>query len=138
MPDLATEFAEIDGSDSLSDSDKEKQKNELQNKMNAQGEKIHSISQLLKAYCLYERDVDYVVTNNKVVIVDENTGREMPGRRWSDGLHQAVEAKEGVKLEKETQTLATITVQNYFRLYEKLAGMTGTAEPEAAEFNDIY
>ena len=138
MPDLATEFAEIDGSDSLSDSDKEKQKNELQNKMNAQGEKIHSISQLLKAYCLYERDVDYVVTNNKVVIVDENTGREMPGRRWSDGLHQAVEAKEGVKLEKETQTLATITVQNYFRLYEKLAGMTGTAETEAAEFNDIY
>ena len=138
MPDLATEFAEIDGSDSLSDSDKEKQKNELQNKMNAQGEKIHSISQLLKAYCLYEKDVDYVVTNNKVVIVDENTGREMPGRRWSDGLHQAVEAKEGVKLEKETQTLATITVQNYFRLYEKLAGMTGTAETEAAEFNDIY
>ena len=138
MPDLATKFAEIDGSNSLSDSEKEKQKNELQNKMNAQGEKIHSISQLLKAYCLYERDVDYVVTNNKVVIVDENTGREMPGRRWSDGLHQAVEAKEGVKLEKETQTLATITVQNYFRLYEKLAGMTGTAETEAAEFNDIY
>ncbi len=138
MPDLATEFAEIDGSNSLSDSDKEKQKNELQNKMNAQGEKIHSISQLLKAYCLYEKDVDYVVTNNKVVIVDENTGREMPGRRWSDGLHQAVEAKEGVKLEKETQTLATITVQNYFRLYEKLAGMTGTAETEAAAFNDIY
>ena len=138
MPDLATEFAEIDGSNSLSDSEKEKQKNELQNKMNAQGEKIHSISQLLKAYCLYEKDVDYVVTNNKVVIVDENTGREMPGRRWSDGLHQAVEAKEGVKLEKETQTLATITVQNYFRLYEKLAGMTGTAETEAAEFNDIY
>ena len=138
MPDLATEFAEIDGSDSLSDADKERQKTELQNKMNAQGEKIHSISQLLKAYCLYERDVDYVVTNNKVVIVDENTGREMPGRRWSDGLHQAVEAKEGVKLEKETQTLATITVQNYFRLYEKLAGMTGTAETEAAEFNDIY
>ena len=138
MPDLATEFAEIDGSNSLSDSEKEQQKNELQNKMNAQGEKIHSISQLLKAYCLYERDVDYVVTNNKVVIVDENTGREMPGRRWSDGLHQAVEAKEGVKLEKETQTLATITVQNYFRLYEKLAGMTGTAETEAAEFNDIY
>ena len=138
MPDLATEFAEIDGNDSLSDSEKERHKNELQNKMSAQGEKIHSISQLLKAYCLYEKDVDYVVSNNKVVIVDENTGREMPGRRWSDGLHQAVEAKEGVKLEKETQTLATITVQNYFRLYEKLAGMTGTAETEAAEFNDIY
>ncbi len=106
--------------------------------MDSQGERIHSISQLLKAYCLYVKDVDYVVTDNKVVIVDENTGREMPGRRWSDGLHQAVEAKEGVKLEKETQTLATVTVQNYFRLYEKLAGMTGTAETEAAEFSDIY
>ena len=138
LPDLATAFSEIDGDDTISDSQKETKKNELQNNMNSQGEKIHSISQLLKAYCLYEKDVDYVVTNNKVVIVDENTGREMPGRRWSDGLHQAVEAKEGVKLEKETQTLATITVQNYFRLYEKLAGMTGTAETEATEFNDIY
>jgi preprotein translocase subunit SecA len=138
LPDLATAFSEIDGDDTISDSQKETKKNELQNNMNSQGEKMHSISQLLKAYCLYDKDVDYVVTNNKVVIVDENTGREMPGRRWSDGLHQAVEAKEGVKLEKETQTLATITVQNYFRLYEKLAGMTGTAETEATEFNDIY
>ena len=138
LPDLATAFSEIDGNESLSELARDKKKNELQSKMDSQGERIHSISQLLKAYCLYEKDVDYVVTENKVVIVDENTGREMPGRRWSDGLHQAVEAKEGVKLEKETQTLATVTVQNYFRLYEKLAGMTGTAETEAAEFSDIY
>ena len=138
LPDLATAFSEIDGDESLSELARDKKKNELQSKMDSQGERIHSISQLLKAYCLYEKDVDYVVTNNKVVIVDENTGREMPGRRWSDGLHQAVEAKEGVKLEKETQTLATVTVQNYFRLYEKLGGMTGTAETEAAEFSDIY
>jgi preprotein translocase subunit SecA len=99
---------------------------------------IHSISQLLKAYCLYEKDVQYVVQENKVIIVDENTGRLMTGRRWSDGLHQAVEAKEGVEIERETQTLATITIQNYFRLYRKLAGMTGTAETEAQEFWDIY
>ncbi|RYD66984.1 MAG: preprotein translocase subunit SecA, partial [Verrucomicrobiaceae bacterium] len=91
-----------------------------------------------KAYCVYEKDVQYVVEEGKVVIVDENTGRKMAGRRWSDGLHQAVEAKEGVAIEKETQTFATITIQNYFRLYEKLAGMTGTAETEAAEFSDIY
>ena len=106
--------------------------------MDKQAEKIHNISQLLKAYCVYEKDVQYVVKDGKVIIVDDNTGREMPGRRWSDGLHQAVEAKEGVAIEKETQTFATITIQNYFRLYEKLAGMTGTAETEAAEFHDIY
>jgi preprotein translocase subunit SecA len=99
---------------------------------------IHAVSQLLKAYCLYERDVHYVVQDNKVIIVDEHTGRKMTGRRWSDGLHQAVEAKEGVEIERETQTYATITIQNYFRLYEKLAGMTGTAETEAQEFHDIY
>ena len=106
--------------------------------MDAQAGKIHGISQLLKAYCLYERDVHYVVRDDKVTIIDESTGREMAGRRWSDGLHQAVEAKERVSIEKETQTYATITIQNYFRLYEKLAGMTGTAETEAAEFHDIY
>ena len=138
LPDLATAFSEIDADEAISSTDKDSKKNDLQNKMDAQGERMHSISQLLKAYCLYEKDVDYVVTENKVVIVDENTGREMPGRRWSDGLHQAVEAKEGVKLERETQTLATVTIQNYFRLYEKLGGMTGTAETEAAEFSDIY
>jgi preprotein translocase subunit SecA len=96
------------------------------------------VDQLIRAYSVYERDVQYVVQDNQVIIVDENTGRLMPGRRWSDGLHQAVEAKEGVKVERETQTLATITIQNYFRLYEKLSGMTGTAETEADEFHQIY
>lgn len=100
--------------------------------------KIHHITQLLKGYCLYDRDVHYVVRDGKVTIIDESTGREMPGRRWSDGLHQAVEAKENVKIEKETRTYATVTVQNYFRIHEKLAGMTGTAETEEAEFHDIY
>ncbi len=104
----------------------------------ARAGEIHAISQLLKAYCLHERDVHYVVRGGKVTIIDESTGREMPGRRWSDGLHQAVEAKEGVKIESENRTCATITIQNYFRLYDKLAGMTGTAETESAEFHDIY
>jgi preprotein translocase subunit SecA len=101
-------------------------------------EDIHAIGQLLKAYALYEKDKQYVVHEGKVKIVDENTGRIMEGRRWSDGLHQAVEAKEGVALEKENKTYATVTIQNYFRMYQKLAGMTGTAETEASEFNDIY
>jgi len=101
-------------------------------------EMIHHVYQGLRAHTLYKRDVDYVVKNGEVVIVDEFTGREMPGRRWSDGLHQAVEAKEGVKIERENQTLATVTFQNYFRMYQKLSGMTGTAETEAAEFNKIY
>jgi preprotein translocase subunit SecA len=101
-------------------------------------EMIHHVYQGLRAHTLYKRDVDYVVKNNEVVIVDEFTGREMPGRRWSDGLHQAVEAKEGVKIERENQTLATVTFQNYFRMYKKLSGMTGTAETEAPEFNKIY
>ncbi|NNC89429.1 MAG: preprotein translocase subunit SecA [Akkermansiaceae bacterium] len=138
LPDLAEAFAEIDVDRDLSDEDRAKRKDEMQTRMDKQGEKMHAISQLLKAYCLYEKDVEYVVKEGKVVIVDENTGREMPGRRWSDGLHQAVEAKENVSIEAETQTYATITIQNYFRLYEKLAGMTGTAETEAAEFSDIY
>lgn len=103
-----------------------------------QTEKLHNISQMLKAYSLYERDVEYVVQDNKVIIVDEFTGRLMNGRRWSDGLHQAVEAKEGVEIEVETQTLATVTLQNYFRMYEKLSGMTGTAETEAGEFAHTY
>ena len=101
-------------------------------------EKIHNITQLLKAYSLFQRDVEYVVSDGQVVIVDEFTGRLLPGRRYSDGLHQAIEAKEGVSIERENQTLATITIQNYFRMYEKLAGMTGTADTEAAEFNKIY
>ncbi|MCP5537775.1 MAG: preprotein translocase subunit SecA [Akkermansiaceae bacterium] len=138
LPDLGSAYGEIDADLSMSDEDRAAKKEKLQQRLDTQGEKMHSISQLLKAYCLYEKDVEYVVANNKVIIVDENTGREMPGRRWSDGLHQAVEAKEGVEVEEETQTYATITIQNYFRLYQKLAGMTGTAETEAAEFHDIY
>ena len=101
-------------------------------------ETIHHVYQALRAHTLYRRDVEYVVKNGEVIIVDEFTGREMPGRRWSDGLHQAVEAKEGVKIERENQTLATITFQNYFRMYKKLSGMTGTAETEATEFAKIY
>src|SRR6201997_196470 len=99
---------------------------------------IHHVYQGLRAHSLYQKDVDYVVKEGEVIIVDEFTGRQMPGRRWSDGLHQAVEAKEGVKIERENQTLATITFQNYFRMYKKLSGMTGTAETEAAEFEKIY
>src|SRR4029450_2337236 len=113
------------------------EKSARQAHMDTQAERIHNISQLLRAYCLYEKDVNYVVEEGKVVIVDEFTGRKMTGRRWSDGLHGAVEAKEGVTIDRETQTLATITIQNYFRLYEKLAGMTGTAETEANEFHDV-
>ncbi|MCB1063084.1 MAG: preprotein translocase subunit SecA [Verrucomicrobiae bacterium] len=138
LPDIASAFSQIDGDSSIPDPVKAAKKQELQTNMNQQAEKMHTISQLLRAYCLYERDVHYVVEDNRVLIVDENTGRKMSGRRWSDGLHQSVEAKEGVKIEGENQTYATITIQNYFRLYEKLGGMTGTAETEAAEFHDIY
>ena len=138
LPDLISEFTEIDLDEALSGEEKEKQKAQRQQLCDTQAERIHNISQLLRAYCLFEKDVQYVVEENKVVIVDEYTGRKMPGRRWSDGLHQAVEAKEGVQIDRETQTLATITIQNYFRLYQKLAGMTGTAETEANEFHDIY
>src|SRR5213595_1802106 len=138
LQDLISEFTDIDLDPSLSDEEKDKRKAERQQHCDAQAERIHNISQLLRAYCLFEKDVQYVIEDNKVVIVDEFTGRKMPGRRWSDGLHQAVEAKEGVQIDRETQTLATITIQNYFRLYQKLAGMTGTAETEAAEFHDIY
>jgi preprotein translocase subunit SecA len=138
LPDLINEFTDIDLDASLDDAAKVEAKAKRQQQFDAQAERIHNISQLLKAYCLYEKDVEYVVEENKVLIVDQFTGRKMPGRRWSDGLHQAVEAKEGVQIDRETQTLATITIQNYFRLYEKLAGMTGTAETEANEFHDIY
>jgi preprotein translocase subunit SecA len=138
LPDLINEFTEIDLDQTLSPEEKDKKKAERQQHCDTQAERIHNISQLLRAYCLFEKDVQYVIEDNKVVIVDEFTGRKMPGRRWSDGLHQAVEAKEGVQIDRETQTLATITIQNYFRLYQKLAGMTGTAETEAAEFHDIY
>ena len=139
LPDLATEFSDLERETGLSPEQKEERKLVSQQRYAEVSEEIHAISQLLRAYSLYERDVEYVVTpDGKVMIVDENTGRVMPGRRWSDGLHQAVEAKEGVAIERETRTYATITIQNYFRMYEKLAGMTGTAETEATEFNDIY
>jgi len=138
LPDLATEFSELDKHSEITPEQREAQKLASQQRYAAVSEDIHAISQLLRAYSLYERDVEYVVQEGKVMIVDENTGRVMPGRRWSDGLHQAVEAKEGVTIERETRTYATITIQNYFRMYEKLAGMTGTAETEATEFQDIY
>jgi preprotein translocase subunit SecA len=138
LPDITTALHEIDARPDLDVRQRLEAKTKLQQEYEAKAQRIHAISQLLKAYCLYEKDVQYVVQDNKVIIVDENTGRLMTGRRWSDGLHQAVEAKEGVAIERETQTLATITIQNYFRLYHKLAGMTGTAETEASEFLDIY
>jgi len=139
LPDLATEFSDLEKDTGFTPEQKEERKLVSQQRYAEVSEEIHAISQLLRAYSLYERDVEYVVTpDGKVMIVDENTGRVMPGRRWSDGLHQAVEAKEGVAIERETRTYATITIQNYFRMYEKLAGMTGTAETEATEFNDIY
>ena len=138
LPDLATEFSDLDKSTTLTPEEREARKLASQNRYAEVSGDIHAISQLLRAYSLYERDVEYVVQDGKVMIVDENTGRVMPGRRWSDGLHQAVEAKEDVTIERETRTYATVTIQNYFRMYEKLAGMTGTAETEAAEFQDIY
>ncbi|MCX6993147.1 MAG: preprotein translocase subunit SecA [Kiritimatiellaeota bacterium] len=138
LPDLISHMAVIDGQTNLSPQEKLERKQQIQNMFAEKSERIHNVDQLIRAYCLYEKDVEYVVQNNQVLIVDEFTGRILPGRRWSDGLHQAVEAKEGVTIERETQTLATITIQNYFRLYKKLAGMTGTAETEANEFRDIY
>ncbi|WP_193213902.1 preprotein translocase subunit SecA [Luteolibacter marinus] len=138
LPDVGPRLAEIDADTTLSPEQKSAARQELQELRAERAAAVHGISQLLKAYCLHERDVHYVVRDGKVTIIDESTGREMEGRRWSDGLHQAVEAKEGVEIEAETRTFATITLQNYFRLYEKLAGMTGTAETEAAEFHDIY
>jgi preprotein translocase subunit SecA len=138
LPDLSTQIHEIDSGPETDARKRMEAKTKLQGEFESKAQKIHAISQLLKAYSLYQLDVEYVVQENKVIIVDQHTGRLMPGRRWSDGLHQAVEAKEGVQIERETQTLATITIQNYFRLYHKLAGMTGTAETEASEFFDIY
>jgi len=136
--DLPSEFIEIDKRSDLSAEQKQAAKMEAEKRFQTSSERIHCISQLLKAYSLYERDKEYVVQNGKVHIVDQNTGRVMPGRRWSDGLHQAVESKENCTIEKETKTYASVTIQNYFRLYEKLSGMTGTAETEASEFSEIY
>jgi preprotein translocase subunit SecA len=138
LPDLTTQLHDVDAGEETDSRKRMEAKTKLQADFDTKAQKIHAISQLLKAYSVYLRDVEYVVQENKVIIVDQHTGRLMPGRRWSDGLHQAVEAKEGVEIERETQTLATITIQNYFRLYQKLAGMTGTAETEATEFLDIY
>jgi preprotein translocase subunit SecA len=138
LPDLADEFAKLDADNSLSPEARAEAKTNLQSVYAHRAERVQNVSQLLKAYTLYEKDVEYVVQDDKVQIVDEFTGRILSGRRYSDGLHQAIEAKEGVKVERETQTIATITLQNYFRLYTKLAGMTGTAETEEAEFFSIY
>ena len=137
LPDVGGEIAELERS-GLSDDEKVMKKSELLRNFSEKSERLHTVQQLLKAYTLFEKDVDYVIMDNKIKIVDEQTGRIMEGRRWSDGLHQAVEAKENVHVEAATQTYATITLQNYFRMYHKLAGMTGTAETEAGEFWDIY
>lgn len=137
IPDVGSEIADLEKS-GLSDEEKLLKKSELLRIFSEKSERLHTVQQLLKAYTLFEKDVDYVIIDNKVKIVDEQTGRIMEGRRWSDGLHQAVEAKENVAVEAATQTYATITLQNYFRMYHKLAGMTGTAETEAGEFWDIY
>ena len=139
LPDLGTEHSVIENDASLSKEDVLRRKDEVNLLYSERSDRIHTVSQLLRAYSLYSKDDEYVVTDDgKVQIVDEFTGRLLPGRRYSDGLHQAIEAKEGVKVERDMQTLATITLQNYFRLYKKLAGMTGTAETEAGEFFDIY
>ena len=138
LPDVGSEIAAID-SENISKEEKLQKKDELMNNYVTKAERVHAVDQLLKAYTMFDKDVDYIVSEDgKVKIVDEQTGRIMEGRRWSDGLHQAVEAKEHVRVEATTQTYATITLQNYFRMYHKLSGMTGTAETEAGEFWDIY
>ncbi len=137
LPDIGSEIATIERSN-LNDEEKAIKKDELMQSFSIKSERVHTINQLLKAYTMFEKDIEYVLMDNKVKIVDEQTGRIMEGRRYSDGLHQAIEAKERVKVEAATQTYATITLQNYFRMYSKLAGMTGTAETEAGELWDIY
>lgn len=138
LPDIGTEVSVLEGDKFLTPTQVQRKKEELYKLYAERSDRIHTVSQLLRAYSLYEKDVEYVVQDGKVLIVDEFTGRILQGRRYSEGLHQAIEAKESVKVERDTQTLATITLQNYFRLYKKLAGMTGTAETEAGEFYDIY
>ncbi len=138
LPDMGSAIADITHDTTLSAAEKAEKKDALMEDFSLKSERVHTVIQLLKAYAMFTKDIDYVIVDNKVKIVDESTGRIMEGRRWSDGLHQAVEAKENVKVEAATQTFATITLQNYFRMYHKLAGMTGTAETEAGEFWDIY
>jgi preprotein translocase subunit SecA len=138
LPDITSELSALEAETGLTDQERLDKKDELLNHYAVQSERVHTLQQLLKAYCMFNKDDEYVVIDGEVKIVDEQTGRIMEGRRWSDGLHQAVEAKEHVKVEAATQTFATITLQNYFRMYHKLAGMTGTASTEAGEFWDIY
>ena len=138
LPDITSELSALEAETGLTDQERVDKKDELMNHYAVQSERVHTLQQLLKAYCMFNKDDEYVVIDGEVKIVDEQTGRIMEGRRWSDGLHQAVEAKEHVKVEAATQTFATITLQNYFRMYHKLAGMTGTASTEAGEFWDIY
>ena len=138
LPDITTELSALEAETGLTDQERLDKKDELMNHYAVQSERVHTLQQLLKAYCMFNKDDEYVVIDGEVKIVDEQTGRIMEGRRWSDGLHQAVEAKEHVKVEAATQTFATITLQNYFRMYHKLSGMTGTASTEAGEFWDIY
>ena len=138
LPDIGSEIAKIENNTQLSLEDKAHQKEQLITDYSIKSERIHIVNQLLKAYCMFEKDVEYIIVNGEVKIVDEQTGRVMEGRRYSDGLHQALEAKENVKIEQATQTYATVTLQNYFRMYHKLAGMTGTAETEAGELWEIY
>ena len=138
VPNLVEELLKIENDENFTPEQRLENKKVFQEEFLRKSERLHDLSQLLKAYCLFEKDYHYVVQGGKVQIVDEHTGRLMPGRRFSDGLHQALEAKENVEIEPETQTMATITIQNYFRLYDKLAGMTGTAETEATEFHQIY
>ena len=138
LPDISTKIGSIDRNHELTAPERLEQRNAIEREYAQKSERLNIIHQLLRAHALYEKDVNYVVQEGQVLIVDEFTGRTMPGRRWSEGLHQAVEAKESVQVKGETQTLATITIQNYFRMYEKLAGMTGTAETEESEFHQIY
>ena len=138
LPDITSELSALEAETGLTDQERLDKKDELMSHYAVQSERVHTLQQLLKAYCMFNKDDEYVVIDGEVKIVDEQTGRIMEGRRWSDGLHQAVEAKEHVKVEAATQTFATITLQNYFRMYHKLAGMTGTASTEAGEFWDIY
>ena len=138
LPDITSELSALEAETGLTDQERVDKKDELLSHYAVQSERVHTLQQLLKAYCMFNKDDEYVVIDGEVKIVDEQTGRIMEGRRWSDGLHQAVEAKEHVKVEAATQTFATITLQNYFRMYHKLAGMTGTASTEAGEFWDIY
>ena len=138
LPDITTELSALEAQEGLTDRERLDKKDELMSHYAVQSERVHTLQQLLKAYCMFNKDDEYVVIDGEVKIVDEQTGRIMEGRRWSDGLHQAVEAKEHVKVEAATQTFATITLQNYFRMYHKLSGMTGTASTEAGEFWDIY